>query len=159
MSELPEVEILARLLAFAERYGLERLEVEEEGLKVSLQAPPRCPDEPTDENGGRYSLWRLPPWQGGEPRPPGSTRPPTAQALHAPLTGTFYRAGAPDAPPMVEVGDTVEEGQPLGLIEAMKVFSEVAADRAGVVVEIPVQNGKLVQHGDVLMYIDPTLAT
>lgn len=159
MSDLPEVEIISRLLALAERYGVETLEAEEGGLKVSLQAPARGPEEGADENGSRYALWRLPPWQSGEPRPQGGARPPTAQALHAPLTGTFYRAGSPDAPPMVEVGDTVEEGQPVGLIEAMKVFSEVAADRPGVIVEITAQNGKLVQHGDVLMYIDPTMAT
>lgn len=148
MSENPEVETVARLLELAGRYGLEELEVEEGGLKVTLEARPR----EADENGRTY-LWTPPAWS--EPATAASTRPETARPLVAPLTGTFYRAESPDIPPFVEVGATVEPGQTVGLIEAMKVFSNVEADVSGTVVEIVARNGALVHHGDVILYIDP----
>lgn len=69
------------------------------------------------------------------------------------LVGVFYRAPAPDAPNFVEVGDAIEEGSEIGIIEAMKVFSPIPSEVAGVVVDIPVENAKLVQQGDVLVRV------
>ena len=71
----------------------------------------------------------------------------------APLVGVFYRAPSPDSPNFVEVGDVVEIGQEVGLIEAMKVFSPVPSEVAGQIVEIPVNGGQLVHQGDVLVRI------
>lgn len=71
----------------------------------------------------------------------------------APLVGVFYRAPSPDAPHFVEVGDVIEVGSEVGLIEAMKVFSPIPSEIAGEVVEIPGQNGKLVQQGEVLVRV------
>lgn len=68
--------------------------------------------------------------------------------------GVFYRSPAPGAPAFIEVGDTIAKDQPIGTIEAMKVFSEVLADRAGRVVAIPAENGKLVQPGDALVLLE-----
>jgi acetyl-CoA carboxylase biotin carboxyl carrier protein len=157
VSDNPEVAAIARLMDLAGRYGLEELEVEENGLKIRLTAPE--PVATSSEEGGtvttRAYVW--PPSGWAEPAAGGgSGRPDTARAIEAPLTGTFYRTQSPDAPPLCEVGETVEESQTIGLIEAMKVFSEIPAGVAGKVVEIVAQNGKLVQHGDILMYIDPS---
>ena len=74
--------------------------------------------------------------------------------IEAPIMGVFYRTASPDDPPMVEVGDTVEAGQGIGLIEAMKVFSEVKSEVAGVVREIVAANKALVQPGDTLVILD-----
>ena len=71
----------------------------------------------------------------------------------ATLVGVFYRAPSPDAAPFVEVGDEVEIGSEVGLIEAMKVFSPIPSEVAGTVFAIPAQNGKLVQAGDVLVRV------
>lgn len=71
----------------------------------------------------------------------------------AAVVGVFYRSPAPDAPPFVEVGDVIEVGAEVGLIEAMKVFSPIPSEVAGEVVAIPAANGKLVQQGDVLVRI------
>jgi biotin carboxyl carrier protein len=152
LSEDPEVKTIARLMELAARYGLEELEVEEAGLRVTLFAEaPLAPDEERTENGGRAYLWHPPVWTEAVK----SKRSDTVQPVAAPLTGTFYRADSPDAPPLVEVGDTVEEGQKIGLIEAMKVFSDVVAEFAGVVTEFVAQNGRVVQRDDVLLYIEP----
>ena len=70
------------------------------------------------------------------------------------MTGTFYRAEAPELPPLVEAGQLVEEGQTIGLIEAMKVFSEIPAEVAGRVVQVVAEAGKLVHEGEILMRID-----
>ena len=74
----------------------------------------------------------------------------------APMTGVFYRAPAPGAPPYVEVGDFVEEGQTLCLIEAMKVFNEIPSPVSGEVAEILAQNETLVKQGETLFRIRPS---
>ncbi|MCE5322936.1 acetyl-CoA carboxylase, biotin carboxyl carrier protein [bacterium] len=73
--------------------------------------------------------------------------------ITAPLVGVFYRAPSPDAPVFVEVGDSIEVGTEVGLIEAMKVFSPIPSEIAGVVVDIPTTNGALVHEGDVLFRV------
>jgi biotin carboxyl carrier protein len=156
VSELPEVKTLARLLDLAGRYGLEELEVDEGGLRVHLRAAE--PPEPGEEGvaaEGRYRLWPPPSWSTPQTSSEKPGRPENAQPLRAPLSGIFYRAQTPGAPPLVEVGDRVEEGQVLGLIEAMKVFSEVPTEIAGTVIELVVQNAAMVHHGDVLLYVVP----
>ncbi|MCS6949305.1 MAG: acetyl-CoA carboxylase [Armatimonadota bacterium] len=79
--------------------------------------------------------------------------------LCAPMTGVFYRAPSPDAPPYVEVGDVVEEGQIICLIEAMKVFNEVPAEKSGRVVEVCAENGQLVEQGAAIFRLEPQEAS
>jgi biotin carboxyl carrier protein len=74
--------------------------------------------------------------------------------VEAPLMGVFYRSPDRDAPPFIEVGDMVEVGQVIGLIEAMKVFSEVPSEVAGRVLDIPARSGALVQPGDPLVILE-----
>jgi acetyl-CoA carboxylase biotin carboxyl carrier protein len=71
----------------------------------------------------------------------------------SPFVGTFYRSPSPDAPPFVEVGSAVREGQTLCIVEAMKLMNEIEADCAGVVVEILTDNGKSVEFGQKLFKI------
>jgi biotin carboxyl carrier protein len=73
--------------------------------------------------------------------------------LAAPLTGVFYRAAAAGALPFVSVGDLVEPGAVVGLIETMKIFNEVLAERGGQIAEILAESGQLVHAGDALMTI------
>ncbi len=76
-------------------------------------------------------------------------------ALTAPMMGIFYRAPSPDAPPFVEIGSTVNAGDPLCLIEVMKLFTTVYAECSGTVREIGVENAQLVEYGQMLFVIDP----
>jgi acetyl-CoA carboxylase biotin carboxyl carrier protein len=79
-------------------------------------------------------------------------------AVPAPLTGVFYRAPAPGTPPYVSEGDAVQPDTVVGLIETMKIFNEVLAERRGVVLTILAESGQLVQAGDRLMLIDEEAA-
>ncbi|MGN6665382.1 MAG: acetyl-CoA carboxylase biotin carboxyl carrier protein [Trinickia sp.] len=71
----------------------------------------------------------------------------------SPMVGTFYRSPSPGAAAFVQVGDTVNEGQTLCIIEAMKLLNEIEADKAGVVKEILTENGQAVEYGQPLFVI------
>ncbi|MBQ0901156.1 acetyl-CoA carboxylase biotin carboxyl carrier protein [Micromonospora sp. U21] len=93
------------------------------------------------------------------PGPPAALiRPPVPghAAVRAPIVGTFYRAPEPGAAPFVAVGDLVRPGQPVAIVEAMKLMNEVAADRAGRVVAILVEDGQPVEYDQPLVELDPT---
>ena len=77
-------------------------------------------------------------------------------AIKAPLVGTFYRAGQPGAAPFVEEGGIIDEGQTVGIVEAMKLMNQVQADIGGKVTQILVEDGQWVEFEQVLMYIDPS---
>jgi len=76
-------------------------------------------------------------------------------AIKAPLVGTFYRAGQPGAPPFVNEGDTVDAGQTVGIVEAMKLMNQVTADVAGKVAQILAEDGQWVEFEQTLMVIEP----
>jgi acetyl-CoA carboxylase biotin carboxyl carrier protein len=79
---------------------------------------------------------------------------PGVVPIVSPLVGVYYRATSPDAKPLVEIGDTVERGQPVAIVEAMKVMNRVASEHRGTVVEILVENGAPVQYEQPLLLID-----
>jgi acetyl-CoA carboxylase biotin carboxyl carrier protein len=81
--------------------------------------------------------------------------PPNVKRVTAPLTGVFYRSSSPDALPFVELGDRVEDGSVLCILEAMKLFNEIQSDYAGTVMRIIPENGELVSQGDELFWIAP----
>lgn len=91
---------------------------------------------------------------------PDESAAPVASAnvtkVFAPLTGVFYRSPSPDAASFVEVGDRVQPGDVLCVLEAMKLFNEIQSDDAGTIVRIVPGNGELVSQGDELFWIDPS---
>jgi acetyl-CoA carboxylase biotin carboxyl carrier protein len=74
-------------------------------------------------------------------------------AVKSPMVGTFYRASNPGSPPFVQVGQSVKEGEPLCIIEAMKLLNEIEADKTGVIQAILVENGEPVEYGQPLFVI------
>ncbi len=76
----------------------------------------------------------------------------------APMVGTFYASSSPGAAPYVQVGDRVNEGDTLCIIEAMKMMNQIEADVSGVVKSIRVQNGEPVEYGQTLIVIDQRAA-
>ncbi|WP_165494996.1 acetyl-CoA carboxylase biotin carboxyl carrier protein [Actinomadura roseirufa] len=80
---------------------------------------------------------------------------PAGVEVTAPLVGTFYRAPSPDAPPFVEVGDMVEAGRQVAIVEAMKLMNAVTAERSGRVARVLVEDGKPVEYGQPLFLLAP----
>jgi len=89
------------------------------------------------------------------PAAPAPAPPPTAHCLTAPTVGTFYHSPEPGAPPYVAVGDLVRPGQPVGVLEVMKMMSTIEADRAGRVVEILVPDAHPVEYQQRLIVLEP----
>jgi len=75
--------------------------------------------------------------------------------IRSPIVGTFYRAPTPDAEPFINVQDTIENGQTLCIIEAMKLMNEIESDFSGTIVEILVENGQPVEYDQVLFLVKP----
>jgi acetyl-CoA carboxylase biotin carboxyl carrier protein len=101
-----------------------------------------------------------PPWAGTQP---GAVPADLGRAqeddtrfpIVAPLLGTFYRSAKPGAKAFVEEGDVVDQGQTVGIVEAMKIMNNVLADRRGRIVEIVAKNAEWVEFQQPLMYVEP----
>lgn len=75
--------------------------------------------------------------------------------VKSPIVGTFYRSPSPDKPAYVKVGDTIEEGSVVCIIEAMKLFNEIESEVAGKIVKIMVEDASPVEYDQVLYLVDP----
>jgi acetyl-CoA carboxylase biotin carboxyl carrier protein len=130
---------------------LERLEVARGDLHILLCARPSTP----------AAAPAVVPHTPGNPEttsPPDSQPEPTDHAWHqitSPMVGTFYEAPSPGEPPYVRPGDTVEVGQTVAIIEAMKIMNEIVADRPGVIDSVLVENGETVEFGHPLFRMRP----
>ena len=144
-SDVPEIPIspeeLLRLTGIAARYGLEEIALDEPGRSVVVRS----------RFGASCAVSNPTTFQ-NTPQPTNLSSP--RKTLDAPIMGVFYRSPAPGEPAFVEVGDTVEVGQRIGMIEAMKVFSEIPAETGGRVAAVLVANGTLVQPGDPLIELE-----
>lgn len=91
------------------------------------------------------------------PMPAAEAPPPAAPAGHvvkSPMVGTFYASSTPGGKPMVEVGTVVKEGDPVCIIEAMKIMNEIEADKSGTITRVLAQNGQAVEFGQPLFVIE-----
>ena len=79
---------------------------------------------------------------------------PAGHTVKSPMVGTFYGAASPGAKPFVEVGSTIKEGEPICIIEAMKIMNEIEADKSGTVTKILCANGQPVEFGQPLFIIE-----
>lgn len=134
---------LVRSLALVMREAaVTELDVELGQLSIRLRRPEQA------EPPGRAQLRLLPDADTSGPEP--------GYTITAPMVGTFYAAPTPSAPPFVTVGDEVLAGQTIGIIEAMKIMNEVAADRSGMVIEVMAGNGQPVEFGSPLLRLAAT---
>jgi acetyl-CoA carboxylase biotin carboxyl carrier protein len=116
---------------------------------------------PAAERTGSAPAMAVPPGPRAEvaaaPHRAATARAATAGQIEvtAPMVGTFYRAPGPDAPPFVEIGTVVQSGQPLCIIEVMKLFTTINSECAGRVSEIGAEVGDLVEYGRTLFVLEP----
>jgi acetyl-CoA carboxylase biotin carboxyl carrier protein len=151
MTERIDAEQVREIVRIAEEAGLAELEVATPALTVRVRRTAAGPSPAA----------AAPAVAAGEAAPTADAALPAAAANHleplvAPMVGTFYRAATPDAPPFVSEGDYVTEGQVVCIIEAMKLFNEIQAERAGRVARVLVENAAPVEYGQPLFLIDPT---
>ncbi|MBL8344464.1 MAG: acetyl-CoA carboxylase biotin carboxyl carrier protein [Rubrivivax sp.] len=85
---------------------------------------------------------------------PAAPPEPAGQVIKSPMVGTFYRAASPGAKSFVEVGDEIKSGQPVCIIEAMKIMNEIEADCSGKIVRILCENGQAVEFGQPLFIVE-----
>lgn len=75
--------------------------------------------------------------------------------IKSPMVGTFYRSASPDKPPFISVGDTVQKGSPVCVIEAMKLFNEIDSEISGKIVKVMVEDASPVEYDQVLFLVEP----
>ncbi len=86
---------------------------------------------------------------------PGSPPEDSFHKIVAPMVGTFYRSPDPKARSFVSEGETVEKGQVIGIIEAMKIMNEIVSEHSGRCVKVNVENGQPVEYGQTLLLLEP----
>lgn len=79
---------------------------------------------------------------------------PTGHVVKSPMVGTFYRSASPGSKPFAEVGAPIKEGDPICIVEAMKIMNEIEADMSGTVSKILVENGQAVEYGQPLFIVE-----
>lgn len=169
---LMDLDFVRGLIEAVDGSGIDSLEITRAGTRVKISKTPPSP--------GPAPTYLATPAQAPAPSPAtaataaqpnssGNAAPGAAVAeaeteesggdglveVTSPMVGTFYRAPAPDAPPYVEVGSSVTEGQTLCILEAMKLMNELEAEVAGEIREILVENAEPVEYGQVLFRVAP----
>lgn len=145
------VELIDRLAAVADGSGLAEIELSSGGTRVVVRSRAAVAGAQIVLAGGVISgaAPSAAPATTASATPTASTTgaaaAPSGTFVNAPLTGIFYAAATPGADAMIAVGQTISVGQPIGLIEAMKLFNEIKSDKAGRVVRIVAENGRLVK--------------
>ena len=135
--------------------NLTELELEKNGLKIRLRKG--------SEGGVERVIEKIVPKSGSAVIEKGVVQEQTgvqteskAIEIKSPMVGTFYKAPAPDAPPYVKVGDSIEVGQVVCIIEAMKLMNEIKSDVKGTLVSVLVENADPVEFGQTLFLIEPS---
>ena len=141
---------IKEMIQLMHEHQLVELEVEREGVKIRLR---KNGDTVTQSVTAAPAL--AAPAPTATPAAPAPAPVANRAPIKSPMVGTFYRAPAPDAPPFVESGQTIEVGQVICIIEAMKLMNEIKAETRGRLVEIPVENGDPVEFGQPLFVIEP----
>jgi acetyl-CoA carboxylase biotin carboxyl carrier protein len=163
---------LERLLSFMSDHGLEEFEYAHGDLRIRLKkaiapsaaapsrALPAAPESPVQAAAARAAA---PPADAGavvaaepSPRAPVAAPSDDLHVIKSPIVGTFYAAPNPESAPFVKVGDTVQAGQTVCIIEAMKLMNEIEADVSGEVTRVMVENGQPVEYGEPLFALRPT---
>ena len=129
---------------------LTELEVEKDGVRIRLKKGA----------GGAYekAVEYVVPHPAGHQEKPSAAAPVEKRntlEVKAPMVGTFYRSPSPEASPYVNIGDSIEPGQVICIIEAMKLMNEIKSDVKGKIVEIQADNAEPVEFGQILFVIEP----
>ena len=159
-----DIKYLKSLVKLLDESNLNELEIEEEGGRIYLSKSGQ------GEFVSHQPVMMAPQAQVPAAAPaPSQTTPVAAPSpaddasqasnsfheITSPIVGTFYKAPSPESPDFVNVGDRIEPGQTLCIVEAMKVMNEIESDVSGVVEKILIDNGNPVEYGEPMFWIKP----
>lgn len=154
-----KVELVKELISIAEDNDLAELSIDFKGIKVDIkkekQAPAPMMVSAMPMGGMPMAAAGFPDAKAAVEKP----REPVASGVpvKSPLSGVFYRAPKPGAPPFVKEGDLVEQGQTLCIVEAMKLMNEISAEIRGKVSSICKENGEIANQDEIIMYLEPSV--
>ena len=134
---------------------LTEIEIEREGIKVKIKKSSDEGPRIISHAPATYQIESQPAQRHANGESGEKTVPSNRNEIKSPMVGTFYRAPSPDSPPFIEVGDVVEVGQVVCIVEAMKLMNEIKSEIKGRVTEIPVDNAQPVEFGQALFYVEP----
>ncbi len=152
-----DIREIRRLIKLVEDSPITEIEIEEKGVRIRISK---------NSSDGAPTVVYAPPFQTSAPHlpiaEPGQAAPTELPAatkagiveIKSPMVGTFYRTPSPDADPYVLVGDHVEPGRVLCIVEAMKLMNEIEAEVSGAIIEILPENAQPVEFGQVLFRVD-----
>jgi acetyl-CoA carboxylase biotin carboxyl carrier protein len=155
-------EQIKELIELVADRGLQGVEIDRSGFRVTIEGrQPVAPAAPAAV--AAPSIQSVPSAQAASVAPPtevaaeapASGGPEGAHVVSCPIVGTFYASPNPDSPPYVRIGDRVEKGAVLCIVEAMKLMNEIESDVTGVLVEIFPKNAQPVEFGEPLFAIQP----
>lgn len=138
-----ELEQLLTLINAVSQSALSSLEYEEQEVRILMKKGEAIGETPQRRGNIQEMDYEVCQQNGEEQR----------QIIKSPLVGTFYEAPAEDAEPFVQVGDHIEKGQTLAIVEAMKLMNEIESEYTGEITEVFVKNGELVEYGQPLFCI------
>jgi acetyl-CoA carboxylase biotin carboxyl carrier protein len=157
-----DLDFLERLIEAIDASSIDSIEIERGGTRVRIgKTPPvsvvgAAPAPVAQALAAPAAASAPAAAEAGSSAPVPEAPNPAHAEVPSPMVGTFYRAPAPDAPSYVDVGSTVNKGDTLCIIEAMKLMNELEAEVSGTVVEICAENAEPVEYGQVLFRIDPS---
>ncbi len=135
---------------------LTELEIEKEGSKIKLKKSSSEYPESFPAHPSQYRIEAIPsPKSNEESAAIKENNGKTGKLITSPMVGTFYRAPSPEAASFVDVGQTVEIGQVVCIVEAMKLMNEIKSEVRGKIVEVAVQNAEPVEFGQTLFVVEP----
>ncbi len=146
---------LKTLIELVESSGIAELEIQEgeERVRITRAVGPGPASAVGAPAGLVTQVTAGAPPAPANPEAPAAAAEPEGHLVKSPMVGTFYRAASPGAKPFVEVGDAVQAGDTLCIIEAMKLMNEIESDKTGVVKQILAENGQPVEFGQPLVVI------
>ena len=159
MSKKMTLEEIQELIKFVAKSGATEVDLEFEGVKISIKSPPKKrrgqPDEPI------AIVQQATPIQKGAASVITETVPQSKAedyskhvTIKASMIGTFYRSSGPDKDAFVNVGDEIKEGDPICIIEAMKLFNEIESEVSGKIVKVLVDDNTPVEFDQPLFLVD-----
>ncbi|HVN67132.1 MAG TPA: acetyl-CoA carboxylase biotin carboxyl carrier protein [Candidatus Sulfotelmatobacter sp.] len=146
-----DFEILKKLIQLVKDEDISGVAVEEKGIKYEVRREKGPVSAPL--NPAHYHNPSPNPSLSHQEKDEEKDQEKGLLAITSPMVGTFYRAPSPEAPAFVDVGDEVEPGKVVCIVEAMKLFNEIESEVRGKIVKVLVENGKPVEYGQKLFLV------